>query len=177
MRPIPSPIMNTFHSETRMGAHFTYPSGIAGSTYPSGTAGSTYPSGMAGSTYPSSGTSETTYPSGSSELHSPLDFIDSSDEYVPHLPPPIITSYEDNMKEDPIEVTSSHEDSASNLLAQNNQKVKKKSTEKQCKKIDEKFYPITEVFNPLFLDEKKKESSSRPNFVLQLWFEAFLKEK
>ena len=71
------------------------------------------------------------------------------------------------MEDDAIVVNnSSDQDSGSSLvvsrslLKQNNKSIKKKS---QCKKIEEKIYPITEVFNPLFLDERKRESSSRPN--------------
>ena len=32
----------------------------------------------------------------------------------------------------------------------------------------EKLYPITEVFNPVFLQNRKQESSSRPNFAAML---------
>ena len=36
---------------------------------------------------------------------------------------------------------------------------------KSQRKTVEKIYPITKVFNPLLLEEKKNESSSRANFA------------
>ena len=169
LRPIPSPIMS-FHSP--MTTHFNHPAG--------------------------SSEQHSKYLSSSSEQHSKylssssgMDLTDPADDYVPPLPPPIITSSfssnhdEDNMEDDAVEVTSSDEDSGINLivsrspLKQNNNKgrsFKKKSGEKQRQKINEKIYPITEVFNPLFLDEKKKESSSRPNFATILVQNFFKRE-
>ena len=125
-----------------------------------------------------------TYHMGNSDQHSSsfassaLDFLDSADDYVPPLPQPIITSsfssnYEDNSKDE----DSSSESGGSLIvsrspLRQNNQKrIKRKS-----QKADEKIYPITEVFNPLFLEEKKKESSSRQNFAAVLVRSFFKRE-
>lgn len=105
-------------------------------------------------------------------------FFDAANEYVPPLPPPIMTSFSssyDDYINDTVEITSS-EDSGSILrspLKQNNQKrLKRTSIEKK----NEKIYPITEVFNPLFLDERKKESSSRPNFATVLVRNFFKRE-
>jgi len=44
------------------------------------------------------------------------------------------------------------------------------------KSMPEKIFPITEVFNPLFLDEKKQESSSRANFATILVKNFFKRE-
>jgi len=128
----------------------------------------------------SSPLSHFTYPSSA-------DLQDNTDDYVLPLPPPITTPLnfspiESSHDEDStIELTSSSDGStrvniSRSPIKQINSKKLLCSGEKQSMMMEGKIYPITEVFNPLFLDARKKESVSRPNFATILVQNFFKKE-
>ena len=114
----------------------------------------------------------------SSGSSGPPDY--ASDDYVPPLPPPVTPVESNDIDEDDgklfgdkdfveLDSTTTDDDSFGSANAyvtraplkhQNGQRKDEK-----VKKMEEKIYPITEMFNPLFLEEKRKESISRPNFA------------
>ena len=113
--------------------------------------------------------------SDSSTHTSSLSFDDSDNEYVPPLPPPLPISLDDKHNETdagekeevrlPLKPCQSHQISFEGP----NKKQKKKGK-------DKRIYPITEVFNNVFLSDCLAESVSRPNFSLNLVTKFFKEE-
>ena len=62
-------------------------------------------------------------------------------------------------------VSHDDNDNSENSLHPRSPLKQRNSTTKKKSCMPERIYPITEVFNPLFLEDKKKESSSRANFA------------
>ena len=110
--------------------------------------------------------------SDSSTHTSSLSFDDSDNEYVPPLPPPLPDSLKDKHDENDI---SDNEEIRFPLKAQ--QINSQGPDNKQKRKVkDNRVYPITEVFNHVFLSECLAESVSRPNFSLNLVTKFFTEE-
>ena len=125
--------------------------------------------------------------SGSGDAHQRVSldgFEDIYDEnYVPPLPPPIVIpglsrsafgqssscnsqndSKMNNAKSPGLSHTFGHSSACSNRSNNENfprQHIKAKKRSRDA----EQLYPITEVFNPVFLQNRRQESSSRPNFA------------
>ena len=179
LMPMPLPIMSTYHVPPPC---YTHPERYINDQHLSNTSSGTDP--------------HVSQHSNTSSSTGPHVSFDSDDFYVPPLPPPVTpisfqSHDEDSSKlfeDDAIELTSTSSDQDSfgsahasdsrfPLKQRSNNSLKKRhSDDTTVKKVEEKIYPITEVFNPLFLEQRKRESISRPNFATTLVWNFFKKE-